>query len=61
MQLRRLYVRLKKLLLALILVIITLLAVRTYDALQGPPLEPWHKLVPDELRAEQLDKSDWAA
>jgi len=51
MQLRRLYVRLKKLLLALILVIITLLAVRTYDALQGPPLEPWHKLVPDELSA----------
>jgi len=61
MQLRRLYVRLKKLLLALILVIVTLLAVRTYDALQGPPLEPWHKLVPDELSAEQLDKSDWAA
>ena len=61
MQLRRLYVRLKKLLLALILVIITLLAVRTYDALQGPPLEPWHKLVPDELSADQLDKSDWAA
>ncbi|THD41512.1 alpha/beta hydrolase [Enterobacteriaceae bacterium ML5] len=61
MQLRRLYVRLKKLLLALILIIITLLAVRTYDALQGPALEPWHKLVPDELSAEQLDKSDWAA
>lgn len=61
MQLRHLSERLKKLLLALILVIITLLAVRTYDALQGPPLEPWHKLVPDELSAEQLDKSDWPA
>ena len=61
MQLRHLSERLKKLLLALVLVIITLLAVRTYDALQGPPLEPWHKLVPDELSTEQLDKSDWPA
>lgn len=61
MQLRNLFNRLKKLLLALILVAITLLGVRTYDALQGPPLEPWHKLVPDELSAAQLDKSDWAA
>lgn len=61
MPLRTLFRRLKKLLLVLILVVITLLAVRTYDALQGPPLEPWHKLVPDELSAEQLDNSDWSA
>jgi len=61
MPLRTLFRRLKKLLLVLILVVITLLAVRTYDALQGPPLEPWHKLVPDELSAEQLDNSDWPA
>lgn len=61
MSLRTLFRRLKKLLLVLILVVITLLAVRTYDALQGPQLEPWHKLVPDELSAEQLDNSDWSA
>ncbi len=61
MPLRTLFRRLKKLLLVLILVVITLLAVRTYDALLGPPLEPWHKLVPDELSAEQLDNSDWPA
>ncbi|GAB2946678.1 alpha/beta hydrolase [Hafnia psychrotolerans] len=61
MQLHTLFERLKKLLLAIVLVVITLLGVRTYDALQGPPLEPWHKLVPDELSAEQLDKSDWTA
>jgi len=59
--LRTFFNRLKKLLVALVLVVITLLAVRTYDALQGPPLEPWHKLVPDELSAQQLDNSDWAA
>jgi len=61
MQFRHLFERLKKLLLAVILIVLTLLAVRTYDALQGPALEPWHKLVPDELSASQLDKSDWAA
>lgn len=58
--LRPLFERLKKLFLVVILIILTLLAVRTYDALQGPPLEPWHKLVPDELSAQDLDKSDWA-
>jgi len=39
----------------------TLLAVRAYDARRGPPLEPWHTFVPRELRAEELDRSDWNA
>jgi len=39
----------------------TLLAVRAYDSLRGPPLEPWHTFVPHELRAEELDRSDWDA
>jgi alpha-beta hydrolase superfamily lysophospholipase len=39
----------------------TLLAVRAYDSRRGPPLEPWHTFVPDELHAEELDRSDWAA
>ena len=41
--------------------ILTLLAVRAYDAQRGPPLERWHTFVPHELRAEQLDRSDWNA
>jgi len=40
--------------------IATLLAVRAYDSLRGPPLEPWHTFVPNELRATELDDADWA-
>lgn len=43
-------------LLALALVLLTLRVVLTE---RGPDLEPWHKLVPDELSASQLDSSDW--
>ncbi len=39
----------------------TLLAIRVYDTQSGPPLAPWHTYVPDELSADELDKSDWAA
>jgi alpha-beta hydrolase superfamily lysophospholipase len=35
------------------------LTVRSYRALQGPPLEPWHTFVPVELRADELDAADW--
>jgi alpha-beta hydrolase superfamily lysophospholipase len=35
------------------------LTVRSYRALQGPPLQPWHTFVPVELRAEELDTADW--
>jgi alpha-beta hydrolase superfamily lysophospholipase len=38
---------------------LTLLAVRAYDAQRGPPLEPWHTFVPDELRAGEIDRIDW--
>lgn len=40
---------------------LTLLAVRAYDSLQGPSLEPWHTYVPKELSIKQLNKSDWTA
>lgn len=40
-------------------VLIVLLALRTYDALRGPPLEIWHTYVPDELTMEEMDSSDW--
>ena len=39
---------------------VTLLAVRVYDTQRGPPLEPWHTYIPSELGAQQLDKTDWA-
>ena len=37
-----------------------LLAVRAYRALNGPPLQPWHTFVPAELRAADLDATDWS-
>ncbi|EIK95703.1 hypothetical protein PMM47T1_14996 [Pseudomonas sp. M47T1] len=36
-----------------------LLTWRAVDSLQGPPLQPWHTFVPDELSAPQLDHADW--
>lgn len=38
-----------------------LLTWRAVDSLQGPPLQPWHTFVPDELDAAHLDRADWAA
>jgi alpha-beta hydrolase superfamily lysophospholipase len=36
------------------------LGVRSYRALSGPPLQPWHTFVPHELRVDDLDASDWS-
>ena len=41
-------------------VVFTMLAVRIYDTQRGPPLEPWHTYVPDELSAEEIDAADWS-
>jgi alpha-beta hydrolase superfamily lysophospholipase len=41
--------------------LLTILAVRAWDSRRGPPLEPWHELVPEELHADDLDRADWAA
>jgi alpha-beta hydrolase superfamily lysophospholipase len=35
------------------------LGVRSYRALSGPPLHPWHTFVPTELSAGELDVADW--
>ena len=35
------------------------LGIRSYRALQGPPLQPWHTFVPAELHAAELDAADW--
>ena len=47
--------------LVLIVVVgVALLALRAYRATSGPPLQPWHTFVPNELKADQLDATDWA-
>lgn len=38
---------------------LTLLAVRAFDSQRGPPLELWHIVVPDELTAGEIDRTDW--
>ena len=40
---------------------VTLLALRAYDSLRGPPLELWHTHVPKELKAAEIAKADWNA
>jgi alpha-beta hydrolase superfamily lysophospholipase len=46
---------------AMVLVaVLTLLAVRVYDAQQGAPLEAWHRYVPKELSVGEIDRADWA-
>ena len=39
--------------------VVTLLAARAYSALQGPPLRPWHTLVPAEMDVETLRTANW--
>ncbi|HEY5807526.1 MAG TPA: alpha/beta hydrolase [Povalibacter sp.] len=41
-------------------VLLTLLAVRAYDARGGPSLESWHTFVPDELKASELAHASWS-
>lgn len=40
---------------ALLLVV----GVRAWEATQGPPLAPWHLVVPEELPSAALDAADW--
>ncbi len=35
------------------------LGVRAWDVQRGPPLGPWHIVVPPEISAEALDAADW--
>ena len=39
--------------------LLTLFTIRIYDTQRGLPLKPWHTYVPQEMRAEQLDRADW--
>lgn len=41
--------------------LVTLLAVRAWDATRGPSLRLWHTYVPADLKAKQLARLDWPA
>ncbi len=47
--------------LILAVVLLTFLAVRTWDKQRGPPLEPWHTEVPPELAGAKLRDANWDA
>ena len=47
-------------LIGLVVAGVAMLAVRSYNSLGGPVLQPWHTFVPVELRAQELDGADWA-
>ena len=38
---------------------ITFFAIRVYAAQRGPPLARWHTYVPHDLKAKELDATDW--
>ncbi len=46
-------------LIALVVLAVVGLGVRSYRSLQGPELQPWHTFVPAELPAAELDAADW--
>ena len=49
----------KRALLVIAVIGLTLLGVRAYDSLSLPPLEPWHRYVPAEMSVSELDAADW--
>lgn len=46
--------------LASLTVLLLFLGWRAWATLHGPPLMPWHRHVPQELTARQIDRLDWA-
>src|SRR6516164_2607752 len=50
---------LKWALLSIVVVGVAALAFRSYRALNGPALQPWHTFVPHELSADQIDMANW--
>jgi alpha-beta hydrolase superfamily lysophospholipase len=51
---------LKRAVILVAVIALTLLAARIYDTQGGPPLELWHTHVPDELTVKQFDRASWA-
>ncbi|WP_240756714.1 alpha/beta hydrolase [Roseicella aquatilis] len=52
---------LRRIALLAVTLVILLLALRIWDTQRGPPLRPWHLVVPEELDAEAIDAADWLA
>jgi alpha-beta hydrolase superfamily lysophospholipase len=50
---------LKWVLIGVVVVGAAIFALRSYRALSGPPLHPWHTFVPAELHETELDAADW--
>jgi alpha-beta hydrolase superfamily lysophospholipase len=59
--LARVKILLKRIGLALGLVLLTVLVVRAFDAWRSPPVKLWHREVPHELAAAAIDAADWTA
>jgi alpha-beta hydrolase superfamily lysophospholipase len=51
----------RRLVFAVVVSAVTLLAVRAWEARRGPSLSLWHTSAPPELEADELDRSDWTA
>jgi cytochrome c-type biogenesis protein CcmH/NrfG len=51
---------LKRVLVAVVTLLIVVFAWRAYDALRAPHLARWHTFKPHEASAEQIAKLDWA-
>lgn len=49
----------KRAVLSIVLLVLAGLAVYTWDSQRGPPLQPWHTYVPQELSARQIDAGNW--
>ncbi|WEK51808.1 MAG: alpha/beta hydrolase [Candidatus Kaistia colombiensis] len=50
---------LKRAIVLVVIVLLTLLAARIYETQRGLPLALWHTHVPHELTAKQMDKAAW--
>ena len=48
-------------LVVVLLIVVALLGIRIAGLASLPELEPWHRLVPQELEVSELDESDWQA
>jgi hypothetical protein len=51
---------LKRTLVVVAVVAVTLVAARIIETERGPPLRPWHTHVPQELTVDELTRTDWA-
>jgi alpha-beta hydrolase superfamily lysophospholipase len=50
----------KRIALGAAMLVVALLALRIWDTQRGPPLRPWHLVVPEEMHAEAIDAADWS-